>query len=52
MSRFTTEMTATYTDNTVKPGYNEFTNNPFDYILDPSYAGKYDILIGIRYNLY
>ena len=51
-TRFTTQMTATYTDNTVAPAYNEFLNNPFDYLLDPSYAGKYDILIGIRYNVY
>ena len=51
-TRFTTQMTSTYTDNTVTPGYNEFLNNPFDYLLDPSYAGKYDILIGIRYNVY
>ncbi len=51
-TRFTTAMTASTTDNTVNPGYNEFLNNPFDYVLDPSYAGKYDILIGIRYNVY
>ncbi len=42
-------MTYSYTDNT---GYNEFLNNQFDYLLDPSYAGKYDIQIGIRYNVY
>ncbi len=51
-TRFTTEMTSSTTDNTVNPGYNEFLNNPFDYLLDPSYAGKYDILIGIRYNMF
>ncbi len=51
-TRFTTQMTSTYTDNTVSPAYNEFLNNPFDYLLDPSYSGKYDFLIGIRYNVY
>ena len=30
----------------------DFVNNPFDYLIDPSYAGKYDISIGIRYNVY
>ena len=49
---FTTAMTASTTDNTVNPGYNEYLNNPFDYVLDPSYAGKYDVSIGIRYNVY
>ena len=48
-TRFTTGMTAATTDTR---GYNEFLNNQFDYLLDPSYAGKYDILIGIRYNLF
>ncbi|HTY10777.1 MAG TPA: capsule assembly Wzi family protein [Bacteroidota bacterium] len=48
-TRFTTQMTPTYTDNT---GYNEYTNNVFDYVIDPSYAGKYDVLLGIRYNVY
>jgi len=48
-TRFTTQMTASTTD---KTGYNEYLNNTFDYLLDPSYAGKYDILIGIRYNVY
>jgi hypothetical protein len=52
LTRFTTQMTSSYTDNTVNPGYNEFLNNPFDYVIDPSYAGKYDVLIGIRYNVY
>ncbi len=42
-SRFTTQMTSS------NP---EFVNNPFDYVIDPSYAGKYDIAVGIRYNLY
>jgi len=48
-TRFTTGMTAAYTD---VRGYNEFLNNTFDYLLDPGYAGKYDILIGVRYNLF
>ena len=51
-TRFTTQMTSSYTDNSVSPGYNEFLNNPFDYVLDPSYAGNYDFLIGIRYNVH
>ena len=51
-TRFTTQMTPSYTDNSVNPGYNEFLNNPFDYLIDPSYAGKYDFSIGIRYNVY
>ncbi len=48
-TRFTTQMTSSYTDNT---GYNEFLNNQFDYLIDPSYSGKYDISAGIRYNIY
>jgi hypothetical protein len=52
LTRFTTQMTSSYTDNTVNPGYNEFLNNPSDYIIDQGYAGKYDVLIGIRYNVY
>ncbi len=51
-TRFTTQMTSSYADNTVNPGYNEFLNNPFDYLIDPGYAGKYDFLIDIRYNWY
>jgi Capsule assembly protein Wzi len=48
-TRFTTQMTSSSTDNT---GYNEYLNNTFDYLLDPSYAGKFDLLLGIRYNVY
>jgi len=51
-TRFTTQMTPSTTDNTVIPGYNEFLSNPFDYVLGQSFSGKYDFLLGIRYNWY
>ena len=51
-ARFTTQMTPSTTDNTVTPGYNEFLNNPFDYLLGPSFSGKFDFLLGVRYNWY
>jgi hypothetical protein len=36
----------------ITPSTRDFVENLFDYIAEPAYAGKYDVLFTLRYNVY
>lgn len=36
----------------IKPTTLDYINNPFDYLAEQAYSGKYDVVFSIRYNVY